>query len=501
MSVKRPLRALVAMLLIPVLTVLSGCGADGSGTGTDAPIVIGTTGVTKNLDPLKSSWSITSIGVGEYVYMLNENGELTSRFVESATQDSDLEWTLTLKKGAKFSDGSDVDAQALADSLNQIQEGNARSNASAGKIKFTAEGDVLKAQTERVTRVLPSVLGEWSNIVFKTLDDGSHVFTGPYQVAKFESGQFVELEPNQYYPDAEKRSPVTVKAFADTDAMKLAIQSNSIDMAFTITPAVAEQLADSDGITVKTIEAGYQYFARPNLTSGPTADDKVREAIDLALDRGEYVKALQGGKPATGFFASYYSFAGKESVDSDMAAAKQVLDEAGWKPGTDGIREKDGQRLSIKIITYPSRPDLGIIMQVMVSQLKEVGIEATTAVVDDISGAVKSGDYGIAMWAQHTAPTGEPAFFLNQFFRTDGANNLNGYSSPTTDALLDELADMPAGSERDAKAVEVQAQVRADRAALLLVDPQWHVAVSDRLQDYQPYCGDYYIVNADLSVG
>jgi oligopeptide-binding protein OppA len=151
-------------------------------------------------------------------------------------------------------------------------------------------------------------------------------------------------------------------------------------------------------------------------------------------------------------------------------------------------------------VTYAMRPDLSIIMQIMVSQLKELGIAATTSVVDDIQGAVKEGNYDLALWAQHTAPTGNPSFFLNQFFRSGAASNLNGYSSPTTDEMLDRLAALPAGADRDTLAVEVQHQLRTDEAVLYLVDPQWHIGVTDRLASYQPYCGDYYVVDAKLGL-
>ncbi len=467
---KRALIALIASLT--GLAILAGCGGSGETTdasSTDAPIVIGQTSMTDSLDAFKNSWDLTSHGVSESVFMVDEQGERNSRYVEEITQISPLEWTMKVKPGAKFSDGTDVDAAALAASLNEIQQKNALSNASAGVITFTADGDTITAVTERETTVLDAILGEWTNVVFKTGPDGNYIYSGPYQVVS-------------------------------VDAMKLALQSKSIDMAFTITPTVAEQLAGTDGIEVKSIDAGYQYFARPNLVEGPLADPAVRQAIDLALDRNDYVTALKGGRVGTGTFAQYFSFAGNEELVVDKQQAAELLDEAGWVMGPDGVRVKDGQPLSVRIITYPSRPDLGIIMQIMVSQLNELGISATTSVVDSIVDGMKTGNYDIAMYAQHTAPTGDPGFFLNQFFRTGGANNINGYSSATTDELLDQLGELAPGAERDQLAVQIQHQIHVDQAVFILVDPQWHIGVSDRLAGYQPYGGDYYIVNPQLGL-
>lgn len=500
--IKRHLVTAVAAVLAGA-SALTGCSSSSSGSGassSDGPYVIGQTSIASSLDPFKSSWALTADGVAETVFMQDAQGNETSRFVENVAQTGDLDWTMDVKSGVEFSDGTAVDANALAASLNAIQDQNSLSNASAGRIAFAAAGERLTARTERPTRVLSSVLGEWTNVVFKSDESGNYIYTGPYTVNSFDPKASLSLSPNEHYPDAGRRRDVTVKVFSDVDSMKLAIESRSIDMAFTITPSVADQLRSASGVQVKTIEAGYQYFGRPNLTEGVLTDATVRKALDLGLDRNDYVEALEGGRLATGAFSHIYSFAGTEDLTVDGAQAAALLDQAGWTAGSDGMRSKDGQPLTVRLVTYASRPDLSTMMQIMVSQLKELGVATTTSVVDSVSN-IEPGDYDMVLWAQHTAPTGEPSYFLNQFFRTGASNNVTGYSSGTTDALLDELGQLAPGGERDAKAVQIQHQLREDEAVLFAVDPQWHIAVTDRLAGYQPYCGDYYVVNPELGLG
>ena len=86
--------------------------------------------------------------------------------------------------------------------------------------------------------------------------------------------------------------------------MKLAFDAGEIDMAFTVTPEVAKMIKD-DGKNVKTIDTGYQYFGIFNLNSDIMKNEKVRQAINLGINRDEYVKSLMGGRVATGFFAQY----------------------------------------------------------------------------------------------------------------------------------------------------------------------------------------------------
>lgn len=299
--------------------LITGCGSTASSStasssGPTASLVVGQTSVADSSNPFKDAWDLTSHGVAEYVFMLDAKGNQTSRFVKDVKQTGNLDWTMAVKPGARFSDGSAVDAKALAWSLNQIQQKNPLSNASAGRITFTAGSSTLTAHTTRITRVLPAILGEWSNVVFKTDSKGNYLYTGPYRITSMQSGTQINLAPNPSYPNAGRRQNVTLKAFKDADAMKLAMQTRSIDMAFTVTPTVAEQLKSTAGVTVKTLDAGYQYFGRPNLKSGMLVDPTVRKAVDLGLNRNAYVTALRGGRVATGAFAHYYSFAGTEKL-------------------------------------------------------------------------------------------------------------------------------------------------------------------------------------------
>ena len=73
----------------------------------------------------------------------------------------------------------------------------------------------------------------------------------------------------------------------------------------------------------------------------------------------------------------------------------------------------------------------------MLSQLNKMGIEAKTSIVDNIDVEAGKKEFDLILYAQHTAPTGNPEYFLNQFFRTNGSKNMMSYSSREVDELLD----------------------------------------------------------------
>lgn len=493
---KRFLAILLTLALAAALPVMA--------EEAKAPIIIGVTNVIDKVDPTYGGnpWSLTADGISETIYMQDETGELYSHIAEDLVQVDDLTWELTLKEGVKFSDGSDLDAQAVSESMNTVMSLNPNASNTAGVITFAAKDDrTVTLSTERKTTVMKSILTEWQNVVFKGSEEAGYVFTGPYMLKNLNPGVSVELTPNPYYDDkAAERSDVTLMCFKDTTSMQQAFESGEIDMAFTVTNEIAEEL-EARGYTVKNFDAGYQYFLIPNLAKAPLNDPNVVKAISELIDREAMQIVLRGGRIATGFFATYYSFAGEYESRTDVEDAKALLEAAGYSDTDgDGYLDKDGEALSLQLTTYSYRPDLPVLMQLVASSLDEAGIKVSTNIVDNIDEFLGEGTFDLAFYAQHTAPTGEPAYALNMFFRTTGSKNHGHYENAEVDALLDQLGELEVGDERDQVAKQIQSIVGQEGAMIYLIDPEWHIAVSEKLADYVPYCGDYYVVNPQLGL-
>ena len=494
----------IAVFLTMALCLTGIMPAAAAAEEADDTVIIGVTNVIDKVDPTYGGdpWSLTADGISETIFMQNAEGELVSHIAEDLEQVDDLTWKLTLKEGVKFSDGTDVDAAAVAESMNTVMEMNPNASDSAGKITFeAAEDGTVTLTTERKTTVMKSILCEWANIVFKGSEEEGYVFTGPYALESLDPGVSVSLVPNEYYDEhAAERPNVQLLCFKDTTAMQQAFESGEIDMAFTVTNEIAEDL-EAKGMTVENFDAGYQYFAIPNLAKAPLDDPNVVKAISELIDRDAMQTVLRGGRKATGLFATYYSFAGEFDAKTDAEDAKALLEASGYADSDgDGYLDKDGEALELQLLTYSYRPDLPVLMQLTASELDAAGIKVTTSIVDNIDEVLGAGDFDIAFYAQHTAPTGEPAYALNMFFRTDGSKNHNGYSNAEVDSLLDQMGEMEVGEERDALAKQVQQIAGEEGAMIYLIDPEWHIAVSDKLAGYVPYCGDYYVVNPELGL-
>lgn len=490
----RPLRVLVAATAV-VAAVLSGAAS-----AQPREIVVGKTFITAGDDPARGSngWALVSHGVAEQLFMVDETGRVAPRLAAGAERTGERTWRVTLRDGPRFSDGAPVTASDVAAGLNRSVAENGAARASAGRLVFTAEdARTLRVETERPTPILPSILAEWPMAVHRPTAAGP-VFTGPWRIVSMTAGSELRLEPNAHAEDAAGRAPIRLRRFPDAASLALALETGEVDLAFNLPAAALERVARRPGVSVRSFPVAYQYMAWLNTTRAPLDDVRVRRAIDLAFDRTQIGRAVRGGEPATGAFAAQFPFAGTEPRPHDPAAAARLLDEAGWVPGADGIRRKDGRPLRLVVHAYPQRPDLVTMQPVVRAQFRAVGIDVETRVSEQPNDLARSGDFDVLLWAQHTAPAGDPGFFLSVFLRSDGANNFARWRSPTFDAVLDRMAAEADGEMRARLAHEAEAIVFADAPVAYLLTPVWHVGLSARLADYRPWGSDYYVIRADL---
>lgn len=465
------------------------------------PVTVGATFLTNGVDPSRGNvgWSLISFGVGEKLFAVDKDGVLVPEAAESAEQVDANTWLIKLRADRKFSDGTPVNAENVGAALTHTIAENAIARATGGELKFEAVDELtLKVTTEKPVAVIQALFAEWPMIVYHLKEDGSTVFGGPYAIADYAPDASLTLTANPNYPDAETRADVTVRKFGDAQSIALAFEAGELDLAFGLPSESIARLKANPDLIVKSFPVGYQYFAWLNVKQPLLADPLVRQAVDLAFNREELAAAINAGEPATSAYAAYFPFAVKEPRTFDAEAAKAKLDEAGWVPGADGVREKDGERLSLRVLAYPQRPDLVTFLPVAKAQLAAVGIDVQTAVVENAGEVASAGDYDLFMWAQHTAPSGDPAFFLDSMLRSGASLNYSGYASEEFDAILDRFGTEGAPEARGDIARAAHEVLFRDVPVSFLVAPVWHVGLSQRLANYEPWGSDYHVLRADI---
>ena len=462
-------------------------------------VTIGQTFIASGLDPAEGSngWALVSHGIAEQLFRVSRDGEVVPNLAASAARNDDGTWTVEIAPNRFFSDGTPVTAEAVAEALNRTGEANPSARATAGSLTFTAvDADTLTVETEQPTTILPSILAEWAFPVYR-MDGDTPIFTGPFAVADFEPGGSINMVPNAHYENADARPDITLRRIADGQSLALAFASGELDMAFNLPVETLAMLQAAEGETV-SFPVAYQYMMWMNTRSPALADPRVRRAIDLAMNRDDLVTAAQAGVPATGAFAETYPFAAEGPLPYDPARAAALLDEAGWTMGEDGVRVQGGERLELILYAYPQRPDLVTFQPVVRAALGEIGIAVTTQVTESPSDVAASGDFDLFLWAQHTAPAGDPGLFLSLFFETDAARNYSGWSNADYDALIAELRAAGDPQARIDLAQQAQDMIAAEAPVAFLVTPEWHVGLSSALAGYEPWGSDYYVIRPDL---
>ena len=463
-------------------------------------VTVGQTFLASGLDPAEGStgWALVTHGIAEQLFRVSREGEVVPNLAVSADQQDDGSWLVTLAPERFFSNGTPVTAPLVADALNRTGDANASARATAGRLTFEALDDtMLRVTSEQPTPILPSILAEWAFPVYLQTDSAP-LFTGPFAVESFEAGAAIEMVPNAFYEGADERPDVTIRRIADGQSLALAFASGEIDMAFNLPVETLSMFQGNDDQSVMSFPVAYQYMMWMNTRAPALNDVRVRQAIDLAINRDDLVAAARAGQPATGAFAAAYPFAAEGPLPHDPAAAAQLLDDAGWIMGDDGVREKDGETLELVLWAYPQRPDLVTFQPVVRAALADLGIAVTTQVTESPSDAAGSGEFDLFLWAQHTAPAGDPGFFLSLFFETDAARNYSGWSSAAYDALVADLRIAVHPAERIALARQAQALIAEGAPVSFLVTPEWHVGLSGRLAGYEPWGSDYYVIRPDF---
>ena len=348
----------------------------------------------------------------EYLIDVNDKGEYVPVLaVEVPSVDNGgvspdgLTITYKLKKGVKWSDGEPFTSEdvkftweALVNPKNLVKsrsgyeliESVQTPDPHTAVVKYK---EFYAPYLTRFAPVLPKhVLGPLPD-----MNDAPYnrmpVSTGPFKVTEWVSGDHITMVKNPTYRDAKnvKIDKLFFKIIPSREVGIAQLQAGDIDGVWDLIEAQIPMMENnpdvslclSNSLTSERLIMNHSVTTPPN-NGNPDyphpilADLKVRQAIDYAIDKKQITDKLLYGKAALGTSEIPAGWASNPNIKPkpyDPAKAKKLLDEAGWKPGPDGIRVKDGTRLRLKITTTTGNKLREMVQQVLVAQMKEVGIE------------------------------------------------------------------------------------------------------------------------------
>ena len=274
------------------------------------------------------------------------------------------------------------------------------------------------------------------------------VTDGPFRLESYAPNRQISFTPNALYGGPQARLARLVLDFGAGGSPLRALQSGRVDMAHVPYP-LWDRLRATPGFTAIRQPEPFGYAAITfNLQNPDVAflrDARIRRALTDATPQQRIIDIVYKGlatpnrvpiPTGAATLRSPATRAGTLPVREDAARARQELDAAGWVPGPDGIRAKDGHRLTLTVMASAGGTEATDTLQIIQPAWREVGVELRieTAPFEQLMARLSGPPAAWQAILQAMSLSGLPSG--SGTFDTGGGNNSGGYSNPTIDALI-----------------------------------------------------------------
>jgi peptide/nickel transport system substrate-binding protein len=343
--------------------------------------------------------------IHEGLFRLDNTGAIVPAIAESIRNIDPLNWEVKIRKGLVFQNDEPINADAVVFTFKRAQDLFA---AKKGDLTF-AMGALVYDSVTRVDDYTvnfkmkvpdPIITSHLVNPEFSILPPKYYsantpeqvtfktVGAGGYRVVSYKAGEGTVLKAfDKYRLGKPPIDDILVKAVPDVATRIAELKAGTADLMMGVPADLKASLESTPGVKV-VVAASYRrgFVAIKQGRHPALADVRVRQAMNYAVNCDEIAKTLLGGmaKCTIDLINAPYQDANLKPYSYDPAKAKQLLDAAGWTPGADGIRAKNGVRLSLQMDT----PNASFLAdketaQVMVAAWKAVGIEVSDLRVID----------------------------------------------------------------------------------------------------------------------
>lgn len=490
-------RQLVALLAGAALLVGACGGGSGGGSSSDGP-------VEKGGDLVVGRFGSIVGWLGDDCYSAATNQTLPMVYgtlldwtddaqgtkpglAESVVyDDSALTYTVTLREGLKFSDGSDLTSADVLFSVDQWKAGVVNGGFFANVTSATAPDDLTVVMQLAapdtffepllswcVTSVYPEDFGGKTMDEFKLAPVGA----GPYMLAAWNNpgaSEEIVLERNPYYWEEGKPllDSITLRSNSDPNQRLLAYEAGDLDMIELLENEIKGQVPDDEIVSGANMAILY---VLTNTRVKGLDDIKVRQAIAAAIDRESLTALFDGtAQVAEGILPNNVPFGGKPTTPftHDVERAKALMAESSLADGG-----------SFELLVDPSRQPVA---EAIAAQLAEIGLDITVAVVDNgtLFSRAASGDYELQINGNvATSPTALDPIIATQV--------IDWYFTgiPAETGLDEIMAAMASGddAEREALVTKIQDALIEQAGMIGLVTLDSLYAVKPNVANFAPF--------------
>ena len=284
--------------------------------------------------------------------------------------------------------------------------------------------------------------------------------------------------------------------------MTMAMQSGELDGAYGL-PYASLPLFAGAPYSISSCETSRSFFGAMNYATEALQDANVRRAIAGAIDRESFTKILLdgNGSAAAGPFPASFAY-GDSTVTAqpfDLEASRELLAESGWTDTDgDGYVDKNGRKLTIRWLTYPSRQELPLLAESAQATLKEIGIDVQVNCTAGHLDYIGSGDWDIYASAFVTAPTGDPEYFFTTHCMDASSKNRGGYHSDRLEELELQMSRTFDTAERAGLATEMTQVILDDNGFIFASHLRMSIVSGAGVSGLTAHPCDYYEITAEL---
>ncbi|MFF4034201.1 ABC transporter substrate-binding protein [Streptomyces sviceus] len=507
---------LAALLTTSVLLTACGSGDD-SGSGSSRPRSGGTLTFAVGsdagcVDPQQVGSNESIYSVRQTVDSLTDQDPRTGKIVPWLAKSWDInadatEFTFHLRSGVTFSDGSRLTAQVVKDNFDAVPKLGALGALAQGYLSGVKGTTVVDPLTVKVTFEKPNAqflqatsthsLGIESSASVKRTpqrkcSDGV-IGSGPFVLKQYVQNQSITLAKRTGYDWGSSRWSKKGEAYLDKLVFKVvpeagvragSLQSGQVDAISSVGKANEAALGGGQVTLLSRANPGVVFGLGVNNARPLLKDVKVRQAILAAIDRKQIADTVfpTGTQPATSVLA--HTTPDYTDLSSDLALdatkAKSLLEAAGWKAGSDGIRVKDGKKLRLTISWFPNAATNQPALELVQQQLKAVGIDVVLeqGQVSQFATTLQGGDFDL-VWSNVTRSDPD---ILRTSFSTQLANF---YRLPATslDTELSGQAATTDTAEREQLVEKAQRLIVRNAYNVPVVELQTQLAVTMKVHN------------------
>jgi peptide/nickel transport system substrate-binding protein len=475
----------------------------GAQAKTGGSLLFATSALPPNIEPHMQGldiWQKRKPLLYENLTWVDESLEPKPELAEGWERKSPTEWIFTLRRGVKFHNGKEMDAEDVKYTYDRIRD--PKVSPGANDLFFIKQIDAVDRYTVRfllsapIATFLVNLAGKYNGVIPKDSGGGGKelltkaIGTGPFAVREFDPSRKLVLTKHADYwgPQKPLLDEIVFQAIPDESSIVAGLRTGQVAMA-EFASGLNYQVARGVASLV-TVQAPSTRWVVLDLAGDqePTSKTEVRQAIELAIDRQAILQIAGAGlgqrlgvlPPGMKFWAVPWQELPNQQ--RDVGKAKALLQKAGY-----------AGRVPMKIRNIVGFPALAASLPVIVDNLKEAGIDVTVETVD---GGVWIKDWIVPQspptmndWGGFIDP--DQAFYRH-FHSAPAGKDFRRWKNHKADELLDAGRETADRAKRKQLYDQVQRLMAEDPISIPLYSPDLLYAMQKSVKGFQPHPTGFY---------